>query len=105
MTLKHCLPTLLLLSFTATVTAAGLSADVEQRIDAVMPDVVTWRRDFHQNPELSNQEFRTAAIVAEHLRALGMEVHTELHTPVLWGFSEEATDPSSRLELIWTLSQ
>jgi amidohydrolase len=37
---------------------------------------VEWRRDFHQNPELSNREFRTAEIVATHLRKLGMEVRT-----------------------------
>jgi amidohydrolase len=35
--------------------------------------VQTWRRDIHQNPELSNREVRTAALVAEHLRALGLE--------------------------------
>lgn len=41
---------------------------------AIEPKVVTWRRDFHEHPELGNQEFRTAAIVARHLKALGMEV-------------------------------
>ena len=46
--------------------------------------VITWRRDFHQNPELSNREFRTAAIVAEHLQSLGMEVQTGVaHTGVV----------------------
>jgi len=38
--------------------------------------VVTLRRDFHQHPELSNREQRTAAKVAEHLRALGLEPQT-----------------------------
>ena len=62
----------------------SLAADVTTRIDAVMPKVVKWRRDFHQHPELSNQEFRTAKIVADHLRALGMEVETEVaHTGVV----------------------
>ena len=61
-----------------------LAADLQPRIDAVMPKVVTWRRDFHENPELSNQEFRTAKIVAEHLRSLGMEVQTGVaHTGVV----------------------
>lgn len=61
-----------------------LAADLQPRIDAVMPKVVTWRRDFHENPELSNQEFRTAKIVAEHLRSLGMEVETGVaHTGVV----------------------
>ncbi len=36
--------------------------------------VIDWRRDFHENPELSNREFRTAGIVAEHMRRLGIEV-------------------------------
>ena len=62
----------------------SLAADVTARIDAVMPKVVEWRRDFHQHPELSNQEFRTAKIVADHLRSLGMEVETEVaHTGVV----------------------
>jgi amidohydrolase len=62
----------------------SLAADVTPKIDAVMPKVVEWRRDFHQHPELSNQEFRTAKIVADHLRSLGMEVETEVaHTGVV----------------------
>ena len=35
---------------------------------------ITWRRDIHLHPELGNREFRTAKIVADHLRSLGMEV-------------------------------
>jgi amidohydrolase len=62
----------------------ALPADIQPKIDAVMPKVVTWRRDFHQHPELSNQEFRTAEIIADHLLALGMEVQTEVaHTGVV----------------------
>ena len=38
--------------------------------------VVDWRRDFHQHPELSNREQRTAAKVAERLRALGLKPQT-----------------------------
>ena len=51
---------------------------VNQIADALEPKVIEWRRDFHQNPELSNREFRTAGIVAAHLRGLGMEVTTEV---------------------------
>lgn len=43
--------------------------DIEQK-------VIDWRRDFHQHPELSNREFKTAEKVAAHLRSLGMEVQT-----------------------------
>ena len=36
--------------------------------------VIDWRRDFHQNPELGNNEKRTSVIVAKHLQSLGIEV-------------------------------
>lgn len=52
--------------------------------DKVEPRVIAWRRDFHQNPELGNRELRTARIVADHLRALGMEVREKVgHTGVV----------------------
>ncbi len=52
---------------------------------SVEPRVIAWRRDIHQHPELGNREFRTAAIVAEHLEALGFdEVKTGIaHTGVV----------------------
>jgi len=63
---------------------AALPADVQSIVDRVMPQVVEWRRDFHQHPELGNREFRTSGIVAEYLQYLGMEVRTEVaHTGVI----------------------
>jgi amidohydrolase len=59
-----------------TVLTQDLAPDVSSRISAVMPKVIAWRRDIHQHPELSNREVRTARIVADHLRALGLEVRT-----------------------------
>lgn len=51
---------------------------------SISDQVVAWRRDFHQHPELSNREFRTAEIVAAHLETLGMEVQTGIaHTGVV----------------------
>ena len=81
-------------TFTASVLALLLaaptsaSADLHQRLDALASDmqaeVVAWRRDIHQHPELSNRETRTARLVAEHLRALGLEVETGIaHTGVV----------------------
>ncbi|MEO7522232.1 MAG: amidohydrolase [Gemmatimonas sp.] len=55
------------------VESAPLADELDKRIAAVMPKVIAWRRDFHQNPELSGEEARTAKLVAEHLRALGIE--------------------------------
>ncbi|HUP28886.1 MAG TPA: amidohydrolase [Usitatibacter sp.] len=51
----------------------------------LMPRVIAWRRDFHQNPELGNREVRTGRIVAEHLRALGLDSVQEkvAHTGVV----------------------
>jgi amidohydrolase len=59
-------------------------ADVEALAQAVESRVVAWRRDIHQHPELGNREFRTAALVAEHLQGLGLEVRTGIaHTGVV----------------------
>ncbi len=38
--------------------------------------VIAWRRDFHQHPELSFEEVRTSRTVAKHLQSLGLEVQT-----------------------------
>jgi amidohydrolase len=68
---------------TAPVLAQGLSNEWNAAVASVEPKVIAWRRDFHQHPELSNREMRTAEIIAKHLRALGLEVRTGLaHTGV-----------------------
>jgi amidohydrolase len=59
-------------------------AEVDAAAAAVAARVVEWRRDFHRHPELANREARTAARVAEHLRALGLDVRTGIaHTGVV----------------------
>jgi len=71
----------------STVTAHGdppLNERVVQQAEVVEPDVIQWRRDIHENPELSNREFKTAKKVADHLRSLGIDVQTEIaHTGVV----------------------
>jgi amidohydrolase len=60
------------------------SADPAAAVDGVMPKVIEWRRDIHQNPELGNRETRTAKLVADHLKSLGMDVRTGVaHTGVV----------------------
>jgi len=67
----------LLLSVTATAQVnAKLQANVDQMAKEIEPKIIEWRRHFHQYPELSNRESKTAAKVADHLKALGMEVQT-----------------------------
>ncbi|MGD9980454.1 MAG: amidohydrolase [Hyphomonadaceae bacterium] len=56
--------------------AAAFSAGVESSIQSVLPRMIAWRRDFHQHPELSYEEVRTARVVAQHLRSLRLEVRT-----------------------------
>ena len=60
----------------ATLPAAAAVdlQQIERKATEVSPKVLAWRRDFHQHPELSNREFRTAGKVAAHLESLGMEV-------------------------------
>lgn len=48
-------------------------AEVAAAAKTLQAKIVAWRRDFHAHPELSNREERTAAKVAEHLRALGLQ--------------------------------
>jgi amidohydrolase len=61
------------------------NAEVARLVAGLEDEIVTWRRDFHEHPELGNREVRTAGIVAEHLRSLGFdEVRTEVaHTGVV----------------------
>jgi amidohydrolase len=67
-----------------TSPLASTAARADARALAVEPKVIAWRRDIHQNPELSNRETRTAQLVADHLRALGLEVRTGVaHTGVI----------------------
>jgi amidohydrolase len=73
---------LLLVALTAVFSQAGAAdADslrevVDRQARAVEPKVIAWRRDLHQNPELSNREVRSAKLVADYLRSLGIEVKT-----------------------------
>ncbi|MBA4176179.1 MAG: amidohydrolase [Leptothrix sp. (in: Bacteria)] len=62
-----------------------LAAAVDTAAAALEAQVIAWRRDLHEHPELGNREFRTAGIVAAHLTALGFdEVRTKVaHTGVV----------------------
>lgn len=58
--------------------------ELNKAVSKVNGKVISWRRDIHQNPELGNREFRTSALVADHLQALGLEVQTKIaHTGVV----------------------
>ncbi|MFD1042197.1 amidohydrolase [Pseudoxanthomonas kaohsiungensis] len=50
--------------------------EVAAAAQKLQQQVVDWRRDFHQHPELSNREERTARVVAEELRRMGLDPKT-----------------------------
>ncbi|UJH67461.1 amidohydrolase [Allomuricauda sp. SCSIO 65647] len=76
------LNTLLLLLLCFSLFAQG--PNLEKDYEAIEGKVIEWRRDIHQNPELSNREFKTAKKIADHLIALGIEVQTGVaHTGVV----------------------
>ncbi|QXP52992.1 amidohydrolase [Cellulophaga sp. HaHa_2_1] len=56
--------------------AFAQNAVSEKDFKSVEQKVIDWRRDFHQYPELSNREFKTAEKIAKHLKSLGIEVQT-----------------------------
>lgn len=63
-------------SIFASAQNAALKSKIAQKAASLESKVITWRRDFHQNPELGNREFKTAEKIAAHLRSLGIEVQT-----------------------------
>ncbi|MDW7692619.1 amidohydrolase [Flammeovirgaceae bacterium SG7u.111] len=68
----------------AAFAQAKLKPTVSKLSNEIQGKLVEWRRDFHENPELSNREFKTAEKVAKHLTDLGLEVKTGIaHTGVV----------------------
>ena len=63
---------------TASLTLAAQDplARIEQETNKVTSSITEIRHHIHQNPELSNREEKTAALVADYLRKLGLEVKT-----------------------------
>jgi len=45
----------------------------QDRLDNLLPEIIEWRRDIHQHPELGYEVHRTAALVAEKLKEFGCD--------------------------------
>lgn len=64
--------------FIALMISSTLYAQITDKIAAAADKIeaksIAWRKDIHQNPELGNREVRTAKLVADHLKQLGLEV-------------------------------
>ncbi|MBI1342114.1 MAG: amidohydrolase [Terrimonas sp.] len=70
---------ILFISFLFSLAAAAqknLQQTIDKKAKEILPQLIEWRRFIHENPELSNREFKTAAFVADHLKKLGLEVQT-----------------------------
>ena len=66
----------LLLSITAYTQQDKLRNEIAIAAAKIEPQVIAWRRDIHEHPELGNNEIRTSGIVAKYLASLGIEVTT-----------------------------
>ena len=66
------------LTLTSIVQAQNtvLKTKIAQKAAALENQVIQWRRDFHQNPELGNSEFKTAEKIAAYLKSIGIQVQT-----------------------------
>jgi amidohydrolase len=51
-----------------------LADKINTAADKIESKCIAWRRDIHEHPELGNNEYRTAKLIADHLRSLGIEV-------------------------------
>ncbi len=60
----------------SSILMRGQGPNLEKDFSKIESKVIEWRRDIHQNPELSNREFKTAEKIANHLKSLGIEVQT-----------------------------
>ncbi|PJB12473.1 MAG: amidohydrolase [Flavobacteriales bacterium CG_4_9_14_3_um_filter_40_17] len=65
-----------LLMISALSFGQKLDKKISDLSKTVESKVIEWRRDIHQNPELSNREFKTGEKIVKHLESLGIEVHT-----------------------------
>jgi amidohydrolase len=67
-----------------SLSQSNLKSKIDDLANTIEPKVIEWRRYFHQKPELSNREFKTAERIAAHLKSLGLEVQTGVaHTGVV----------------------
>ncbi len=64
-----------------------------------LSDVAEWRRHIHALPELGYEEFKTAAFVADKLRAFGIETHTGFATTGVVGIIEGKRGPGRTIAL------
>ena len=70
------LPILISFIFGKSLSAQELNTSIAQKAEAMQNQLTQWRRHLHQNPELGNREFKTAAYIVEQLKDLGLDIKT-----------------------------
>lgn len=56
------------------LTAQEVPKNFSALLSQVEPELINWRHHFHENPELSNREFKTGSYIADFLKSIGLEV-------------------------------
>ena len=83
--------------------------DLGKKIDVltkdILPDLIQLRRHLHAHPELSGQEYQTAALVAGELRKSGWEVKEAVGKTGVVAEMGNKADLLLAYELIWMLCQ
>ncbi|MCH8992490.1 MAG: M20/M25/M40 family metallo-hydrolase, partial [Acidobacteria bacterium] len=75
---------ILITGLLAPAAAAGQNTTIEALVKQLADEIIGYRHQIHENPELGNREFETAALVASHLESLGIEIQTGVaHTGVV----------------------
>jgi amidohydrolase len=62
------------LIFCVSVQSQVLPKNFNDLTKQVEPNLIEWRRHFHEFPELSNREFNTGKYIADYLKSIGLEV-------------------------------
>lgn len=74
---------IVLFLFAGAASAQNMPANYEQLVKATTPDVIAWRRYFHEHPELSNREVNSAKTIREKLTQMGITSRIVANTGVV----------------------
>jgi amidohydrolase len=73
---EHILATAINFTFNTFFARKRLRMKISAEVMSISDEVVALRRELHQTPELGNEEFQTAAKIAEYLQQCGLDVKT-----------------------------
>jgi len=74
-----------------------MNETIKKDIEKITPDLIAWRRDFHQHPEIAYQEFRTSKVIRNFLEELGLEVQKMAKTGLRAVLAGKSSGPTVAL--------